>query len=146
MDFGKNKLTLRERENLLKLFEEQLNQQLQSTEEVHRLGIDRYGETYNLGGISQGVLINESGIPRVISEEHTVFLDCGHAITSPSQVLGKCENEHVICNMHNHQLYECVKCGKILCDLCATFDDDGNPECGTHGFWFNVLYKIVEHF
>ena len=138
-----NRLTSREREYLLQLLEEQQSQEALSNEENRRLGIDRNGETYDLGGSSQGVLIGESGIPRVISEEHTVFLDCGHAITSPSQVLGKCGNGHVICNLHDHMLLRCVKCGKLLCHLCAEIDDEGNPVCPDHGFSWSVIFIIA---
>ena len=92
---------------------------------------------------SENVLIDESGVPRTISEERTMFLDCGHAITSPSQVLGRCDNGHVLCNMYGHQLVECVKCGKLLCDLCASTDNEDRPQCPNHGFPWNLLYKLA---
>lgn len=143
MNSGNNKLTFREREQLMELLHDQLLQQTMSTEEIRRVGIDQYGITYDLGGSTQGVLIGESGIPRVISEEQTRFLDCGHAIVSPSQVLGKCDNDHVLCNMHGHRLLRCFQCGKLLCDLCAEIDEKGRPKCPNHGFFWNILYKLA---
>ena len=135
-----NKLTLREREQLARLLEEQLSNEPMSNEEHRRMGIDRYGETYDLGGSSHGVLVGESGIPLVISEERTKFLDCGHSITSPSQVLGKCDNGHVLCNLHGHNLLRCVECGKLICQLCGKIDKEGNPKCSDHGIpWYGYL-------
>jgi len=143
MKSPKNKLTLKEREYLIQLLQDQLNQEAISAEEVRRKGIDREGSTYNLGGKSQGVLVNESGIPRVISEEHTMFLDCGHAINSPTQVLGKCDNGHIICNLHDHSILRCVECGKLLCHLCAIVDGNGNFRCASHGAPWGTIILIA---
>lgn len=126
---------------LLQMLSEQVTQGPKSAEVTQRVASDRSGNKIDLGGQSQGVIVDENNTPHVISEEHAKFLDCGHAITSLSEVLGKCAYGHITC--HRHELHRCNKCGKILCDLEVVWEDD-KPMCPDHGFpWGLILFALV---
>lgn len=130
------KLSRRDRDVLLEQLAQQACTGPKSSEVFQRVVSDRSGVKLDLGGQSHGVFVDEYGTPGTISEEHVKFLDCGHTVTSFADVLGKCAYGHILCK--RHELYRCVKCSKILCEIEAVFDEEGQPNCPDHDSGFSL--------
>lgn len=110
--------------------------------------IDQYGNSRNIGGNISEVKINND-IPIVINEKQIAILDCGHAITSPDQIYGKCDYGHLICKEHG--LYTCELCNKKMCDFEVAFEYGQFlcPDCidsirhGQLVFWISIIIVVI---
>ena len=136
------RMSQREREALAQLVSTGLAPGPKSNEARQLLLGDRFGNFYNLGGESHSVVVDSDSIPHVLSQEQAMILDCGHAVTSLSQVLGRCDMGHIICN--RHQFVRCPECKSVLCDSDLV-EKDGElvcPKC-TDDKWSAFLGFLV---
>ena len=109
-------LNRREREELLRFVTGQVNTGPKSSEVKQNTVQDRKGAIDGLGAEFEEVQVDDFGTPQVTSEVRGQIMDCGHALRSPGDLLGKCSYGHLIC--HRHELRLCDGgCGKIICYL-----------------------------
>ncbi len=80
---------------------------------------DRSGPIAEMSGEMQRVVVDDTGLPTVVSEQHAFRIDCGHVITGVDQVAGVCSAGHIICHDRAHRLFTCPKCSRVHCDLCV---------------------------
>jgi hypothetical protein len=133
------KPTQYDRDQILQLIEQQIAQGTNSSEIIGRIVTDRAGEKHILGGESHEVIIGEDSIPRIISQQHVHVLDCGHIVTTISEVMGACDYGHIIC--HRHELYMCQECRKLLCDKDVE-EKDGKAICHECNSNYTILIVI----
>jgi len=120
------KLSPVERDQLLSLIGQGLTPGPKSAEIRRNWLEDLSGMQHQLGGFRQGVEIDHNGLPVVFNDQQGRVLDCGHVITSLSEVGGMCSHGHILCKRHN--LYRCGECRKTLCELEMEVED-GVPVC-----------------
>ncbi len=126
MKNGPQRLSEYERDQLLQWLVQQVSQGEKSSETTSRILTDRVGMGHELGGEIRNLIVDSDNIPRVMTYQHAKVLDCGHLVSSFSEVLGMCDFGHVICR--KHEFYTCVKCRRIICHLEAE-EKDGMPVC-----------------
>ncbi len=96
---------------------------------IRRILTDQFGQQHNLGGETSNVVVDNQGIPYVITEQHARVLDCGCVATSLDQVGGMCGNAHIVCKKHS--LDRCGECGKPICGHEA-IQRNGKTVCSDH--------------
>lgn len=114
MDNKPPELNQFERDQLLQWFAHQSDQNSKSSDSINRIITDRGGRQHSIGGELHCVIMGDDSIPRGIAQEHNQVLDCGHIVSSMSDVLGMCDFGHIICR--EHELYTCQKCRRLMCD------------------------------
>lgn len=97
-----------------------------SAETVQRFINDTDGMNHDVGGEFHDVVVGPDNIPRVINEQRAKVLDCGHIVTSLSEILGMCDFGHILC--YREKLYKCSECKRILC-IDDVEEKDGNIIC-----------------
>lgn len=137
------KLNDHERNQLTHLFSPGSSPGPKSNESTRRVMSDNNGNIYDMGGDSHGVVVNVDSIPHIISEQHAKILDCGHTVTSLSQVLGRCDFGHILC--HKHQFWMCAECRRIVCQFEVQEKDGMSvcPKCAGNGTAAIVLGIIA---
>lgn len=141
MKIPTSKLTDQERQDLLEFLAQQQEIGPKSAEVSKMVLSDLKGNKYDLGEQSSGVIVDQNGIPHVFTEQRAIILDCGHSISDLSQVLGKCNFGHIICQ--KDKLMRCSRCRKIMCEFDMV-ERDGIiicTDCSRKQFW--IIFGII---
>lgn len=88
------------------------------------------GEVFPIKYENVSLQIDQHGFPVSVKERGIRILDCSHKPCGLSQVLGRCQFGHVICDKCT--LYTCALCGKKLCDLDVLRLEDESTVCPEH--------------
>lgn len=130
----------KEREELRKIFENRLEAETQSRETSSGVLIDNKSKRHQVGGTLAHVKVDEVGTPEIFNEQNARVIDCGHSVTSVTQIGGQCSYGHIVCK--EHELKVCSKCRKVICHLDLAWKND-QPICRQHRIRRNLAILIT---
>lgn len=138
-------LNQNDREQLARLFSRQapIDPGPKSAETVQRFVDDTEGVSHDVGGEFQKVVVGPDSMPRVVSEQHARVLDCGHVVTSMSEILAMCDFGHFLC--YREKLCRCSECRRNLCieDVEERNGEIICPVCKKKHLDEQILYAVI---